>query len=201
MITINKNIFLQDVKVKYINRCSLLKQKGVVIWFTGLSGAGKTTIATQVEHRLFQEGYATYLLDGDNIRHCLNSDLGFCNSDRIENLRRIIEVAVLLKDAGLITLVSCISPFSVSREEARFKIGHDNFIEVYVKADINTCARRDTKGLYKRAKQGLIKDFTGLSSPYEEPSNPNIIIDTTLLTIDECKQSVVQELFNHQKII
>lgn len=194
MNTINKNIVWHNVKVQYADRCKNLKQNGMVIWFTGLSGSGKSTLAVEVEKKLYEKGFATYLLDGDNVRHGLNCNLGFSNEDREENLRRIAEVSALFKDAGLITLVSFISPFQKSRQFARERAGADHFIEVYVKADVETCAKRDSKGLYEKAKKGEIKDFTGISSPYEEPENPEVVIDTSKLSVDECTQKVLEAI-------
>lgn len=194
----NKDIVWQNVQVTYKDRCRNLKQKGLVVWFTGLSGSGKSTIAITLEKRLYERGFATYLLDGDNIRHGLNSDLGFSNKDREENLRRIAEVASLFKDAGLITLVSFISPFKASRKFAREKAGSEYFIEVYLRADIETCSRRDPKGLYEKAKMGLIKEFTGVSSPYEEPEEPDILLETTCLSIEECVERVLKIIIGRQ---
>lgn len=188
----------QDVKITYEDRSDLLKQKGLVVWFTGLSGSGKTTIAVEVEKMLHEKGYATFLIDGDDVRHSLNSDLGFSNEDREENLRRIYEVAALFKDASLITLVAVISPFKVSRRFAKERIGSQFYIEVFVKADIETCSKRDPKRLYEKAKKGLIKEFTGISSPYEEPEKPDLLIDTTQLTIEECTKNVIDKILNFQ---
>jgi adenylyl-sulfate kinase len=194
VIPINSNIVWHNGKVEYEERCENLKQKGLVLWFTGLSGSGKSTIAVEVEKQLYEKGYATYLLDGDNIRHGLNSNLGFSDEDREENLRRIREVAALFKDAGLITLVSFISPFRKSREETRKLIGEENFIEIYIKADIETCSKRDPKGLYEKALKGEIPEFTGISSPYEEPENPEILVDTRVLSIDESVAEIVEKI-------
>lgn len=198
MIPINSNIVWHKGKVEYEERCENLKQKGLVLWFTGLSGSGKSTIAVEVEKQLYEQGYATYLLDGDNVRHGLNSNLGFSDEDREENLRRIREVAALFKDAGLITLVSFISPFRKSREEARKLIGEENFIEIYIKADIETCSKRDPKGLYEKALKGEIPEFTGISSPYEEPENPEILVDTRVLSIDESVAGIVEKIIEIQ---
>ncbi len=187
----NQNIVWHNVKVEYKDRCKNLKQRGIVLWFTGLSGSGKSTIAVEVEKRLYEKGFATYLLDGDNVRHGLNSNLGFSNEDRKENIRRIAEVSALFKDAGLITLVSFISPFKKSREFAKEKVGSKAFVEIYVKADIETCAKRDPKDLYKKAINGVIKNFTGISSPYEEPKNPDIILDTRVLSVEKAVQKVI----------
>lgn len=198
MVSIDNNIVWQNVKINYKDRCKNLKQEGLVVWFTGLSGSGKSTIAAEVEKELFEKGFATYLLDGDNIRHGLNGDLGFSVEDRDENLRRIAEVAALFKDAGLVTLVSFISPFNKSRQFARDRVGTDNFIEVYVKADVETCSKRDPKGLYEKAKKGIIKEFTGISSPYEEPETPDIIIDTSNLSVKECAEDVLDKILELQ---
>jgi adenylylsulfate kinase len=178
-----KNIHWQESTISLQDRFNLLNQYGLVIWFTGLSGAGKSTIAFALQKQLHQEKYLTYCLDGDNIRHGLNADLGFGDQDRKENIRRIAEVAALFKDAGIITLVSCISPHQDMRNYARKCIGAENFIEVYVKASIETCQRRDVKGLYKKIKKNEIKEFTGISSDYEEPNNADIILDTDFLNV------------------
>jgi adenylylsulfate kinase len=183
--TSHQNLTKHEGKVSYEDRCRNLKQPGLVIWFTGLSGSGKSTISVELERRLFEQKKVAYRLDGDNIRYGLNNDLGFSETDRFENLRRIAEVAALMKDAGLIVLVSFISPYRQMRDFARQKAGEDGFVEVFVKAAIETCAIRDPKGLYDKAKKGEIKDFTGISAPYEEPLDPEIIIDTDQLPINE----------------
>lgn len=189
-----QNITKHEGKVTYEERCRLLNQLGLVIWFTGFSGSGKSTIAVELERRLFEQRKAAYRLDGDNIRFGLNSDLGFSEADRFENLRRIAEVGALMKDAGLIVLVSFISPYRQMRDFARERAGQVSFIEVFVKASLETCALRDPKGLYDKAKCGGIKDFTGISAPYEEPLNPEIIIDTDRLTIAESVEVVWEYL-------
>lgn len=191
------NIVWHSGQVTYEDRCRLLNQKGLVVWFTGLSGSGKSTIAAEVERRLIAEGKLVYRLDGDNVRHGLNSDLGFSREDRDENIRRIAEVATLFKDAGVITLVSFIAPFASMRAFAREKAGTDHFVEIYVKADIETCATRDPKGLYQKAQSGTISDFTGISSPYEQPKNPELILDTESHSVEECVQQVLAYL-NHR---
>lgn len=190
-LKMDKNIVWQNRKVTYDDRCRVLDQKGLVVWFTGLSGSGKSTIAIEVEKILNQDGKKVYLLDGDNIRHGINSDLGFSDADRNENIRRIGEIAALFQDAGLITLVSFISPFEEMRQFARDKVGQDNFIEVYIHAELETCAKRDPKGLYKKK----IDSFTGIESPYEKPKNPELIVDTEYLSIDECVDSVLQLIY------
>ena len=184
-ITGKENLEWQTGKVDYKDRCKIINQKGLVIWFTGISGSGKSTIAIELEKELAQIGKLVYRLDGDNIRYGLSSDLGFSEKDRNENIRRISEVAKLFKDAGIITLVSFISPLKLMRRLAKEKIGKDAFIEVYVKASIETCIKRDPKGMYKKAISGEIKNFTGISAQYEIPENPDIVIDTENLTIKE----------------
>jgi adenylyl-sulfate kinase len=176
-------------------RADSLKQKPHCIWLTGLSGSGKSTIATCLEIELHELAQYVYVLDGDNIRHGLNRDLGFSDEDRIENIRRIGEVSRLMVDAGLIVIVAFISPFKVDRESARQLFSENEFIEVFVNAPLSICEDRDTKGLYKKARKGLIKNFTGIDSLYETPENPDLIIDTNIQTIDEC----IQEILNHLK--
>lgn len=179
-----KNIVWQRTKVDRKSREELLSQKAKLIWLTGLSGSGKSTLAVAVEERLRQMGKLTYLLDGDNIRHGINKDLGFSLEDRKENIRRISEVGKLFVDAGIITLASFISPLEEDRQMARDIIGED-FIEVYVHCPLDTCEKRDPKQLYKKARNGEIKEFTGITSPYEEPKNPDIKISTHENSIGE----------------
>ncbi len=192
----SENIVWHSGQVTYEDRCALLNQKGVVLWFTGLSGSGKSTIAVEVEQRLITSGKLAYRLDGDNVRHGLNADLGFSTADRDENIRRIAEIAVLFKDAGLITLVSFISPFRKMRQFARERAGSAHFIEIYVKADVETCASRDPKGLYKKAQNGEISDFTGVSSPYEAPEQAEIVLDTARFSVEVCVEQVIEYLNN-----
>ncbi|KAF2956273.1 adenylyl-sulfate kinase [Marinitoga sp. 38H-ov] len=194
------NVKWQHTKIRKEDREKVLKQKGFVLWFTGLSGSGKSTIAIEVEYILNSMGYATYLLDGDNIRHGLNKDLGFSVEDRKENIRRISEVACLFQDAGIITLATFISPFKKDRENIRKLIPENRFIEIYVKCSLETCEKRDIKGLYKKAREGIIKDFTGISSPYEEPENPEIIVNTDKETLEESINKIITYLKNHQLI-
>lgn len=177
-------------KVSYGDRCRLLGQKGLVVWFTGLSGSGKSTIAVELERMLMQRGRACYLLDGDIIRRGINSDLGFSDGDRNENIRRIAEIAALFRDAGIITLVSFISPFRRMREFAREKAGAENFIEIYVSTDYEICKQRDPKGLYKKK----IDNFTGKDSPYEKPLNPTLVLDTVTYSPEECAGTVLREI-------
>lgn len=186
----NRNIVWQNTKVSYEERCNLLKQKGLVVWFTGLSGSGKSTVAVEVEKMLVEQGRAAYLLDGDNVRHGINKDLGFSDEDRNENIRRISEIAALFQDAGLITLVAFISPFAKMREFAKEKAGADNFIEVYVKADFETCMERDPKGLYQKN----IQNFTGKDSTYEVPEHPDLILDTKVSNPEDCARLVMEKI-------
>ena len=183
------NITWHEGGIGYDDRCDILGQRGAVLWLTGLSGSGKSTIAVEAEKRLAAAGHLCYRLDGDNIRCGLNSDLGFSPGERTENIRRVAHVASLLRDAGLIVLVSFITPYAHLREIAMEIIGEAYFHEVYVKADIETCISRDPKGLYKKAQEGEIKEFTGVSAPFEAPENPSLTLDTTQYGVDEsCKQ-------------
>ena len=161
------------------------------MWFTGLSASGKSTIAHSVEKELFQRDIRTYVLDGDNVRHGLNSNLGFSREDRKENIRRIVELSKLFIDAGLLVLACFISPYRVDREYIRKSLEGDNFLEIYVKCSIEECERRDPKGQYKKARAGIIENYTGVSAPYEEPENPDLIIDTEKLTIADSVRSIV----------
>ena len=189
-----KNIVWHPHKVSRNDREKIKNQKGVVLWFTGLSGSGKSTIANEVEYLLNKKGFHTYLLDGDNIRHGLNSDLGFDEKDRKENIRRISEVAKLFVDAGLITLTAFISPFIEDRNRAREIVG--DFIEIYIDTPVDECIKRDPKGLYKKALNGEIKNFTGLDSPYEAPENPEIHIKTKNLSPEKAADIIVDYLKN-----
>ena len=186
----DKNIVWHEGDITYEDRCRNLDQQGKVVWLTGLSGSGKSTIAVEVEKELLKRGKAVYRLDGDNIRHGLNSDLGFSAEDRDENIRRIAEVAALFREAGLIVLASFISPYQEMRDFARERAEGD-FVEIHVKADVETCASRDPKGLYEKAKKGEIKNFTGVSAPYEEPEDPELVIDTAELSVEESVEKVL----------
>ena len=175
-------------------REKFLGQKGVVIWFTGLSGSGKSTLAQAVEKRLFENGNLCYLLDGDNVRHGLNKNLGFSPEDRAENIRRIGEVGKLFADAGLVTMTAFISPYRADRQTARELVKSGEYIEVYTKVPLDVAEQRDPKGLYKKARAGEIKEFTGISAPYEEPENPELVIDTSELTLEESADKVITYL-------
>jgi len=176
------------------SRSELMGHQPRILWFTGLSGAGKSTIATLVDQRLHALGKHTYLLDGDNIRLGLNRDLGFSDTDRVENIRRIAEVAALMVDAGLIALVAFISPFRRERAMARGLVGSGEFVEIFIDTPLEVAEARDPKGLYKKARRGELKDFTGIDSPYEPPENPEICIDTTVLSAEEAAAQVIRFL-------
>ncbi|MCP3676518.1 MAG: adenylyl-sulfate kinase [Deltaproteobacteria bacterium] len=189
-----ENIRWHHGKVTKDDRAQLISQKGTVIWLTGLSGSGKSTIAVDLEHALVENGYYAYVLDGDNIRHGLNSNLSFSPEDRSENIRRIGEVAKLFCDANLITIASFISPYRQDREKARAIQGEGEFVEVFVKCPLAVCEERDTKGLYKRAREGEVEAFTGISAPYEEPDCPEVVVDTSIMTLDECVREILTYL-------
>jgi len=174
----SKNITWHDGQVTRSDREKQRGQRGVTIWLTGLSGSGKSTVAVAAEKALHDLGKATYILDGDNIRMGLNSNLGFSPADRTENIRRIGEVAKLFTDAGIIVFTSFISPYRADRDQVRAIMADGDFVEVYVAADLETCEGRDVKGLYKKARAGEIPEFTGISAPYEEPEKPELVLDT-----------------------
>jgi bifunctional enzyme CysN/CysC len=188
------NVHWQALEISRARRAQLIGQRPCCVWFTGLSGSGKSTIANHLERRLFAEGRHTYLLDGDNVRHGLNRDLGFTEADRAENIRRVAEVARLMVDAGLIVLVSFISPFRSERRFARSLFDADEFIEVFVDTPIEECERRDVKGLYAKARSGQLPNFTGIQSPYEPPETPEVHLRTTGLTVDESADEVFSRL-------
>jgi adenylylsulfate kinase len=174
-----------QTKVSLDQRQQLMNQKPKLIWFTGLSGSGKSTLAVQLEAQLFAQGFKTYLLDGDNIRTGLNKDLSFTEDGRVENIRRIGEVSKLFLDSGVIVLSAFISPFQADREQVKKIVGRENYIEVFVNAPIEVCEQRDVKGLYRKARAGEVKNFTGIDSPYEAPTNPDITINTHQQSIDD----------------
>lgn len=191
---LNKNIVRQQGLVTEVDRQLQAGHKSVILWFTGLSGAGKSTLAHAVEKSLFDHNCRTYVFDGDNVRHGLCADLGFSAQDRQENIRRIGEMSKLFIEAGIIALTAFISPFQSDRDRVRGLVGAAQFIEIYCRADINVCEKRDVKGLYAKARRGEIKDFTGISSPYEPPMNPELELDTGVDTLDSCVQKVLSYL-------
>jgi len=188
------NITWHDTGITKNDRERQNEHKGVVIWLTGLSGCGKSTIASKLQEDLFQLGCQVYILDGDNIRHGLNGDLGFSPEDRKENIRRIGQVAHLFADAGTIAITSFISPYQKDRDQARSLMKEGEFVEVFVKAPLSICEDRDPKGLYKKARDGVIKEFTGISAPYEEPVNPEIILETDKLSVEESVVAITNYL-------
>lgn len=189
----SSNAVWHNATVTRARREQLNGHKGAVVWFTGLSGAGKSTLAHTVEERLHQLGCRTYVFDGDNVRHGLCGDLGFSAEDRSENIRRIVEMGRLFVDAGIIALAAFISPFEKDRQRARDRLGAD-YNEVYCRCAIEVCEQRDAKGLYRRARAGEIKDFTGISSPYEEPAHPELTVDTGTQSLEACADQVMQLL-------
>ncbi len=188
------NIKWHHGKITKEDRKKLLNQKGVAIWLTGLSGSGKSTIAVELEHALIENKHQTYILDGDNIRHGLNKNLGFSPEDRTENIRRIGEVAKLFTEANIITIAAFVSPYREDRDNVRKLLDHGGFIEIYVKCSLEVCEARDTKGLYKKARTGEVKDFTGISAPYEEPLNPELTIDSSKLSVEESTRAILNYL-------
>ncbi len=187
----SKNIVLQDYQISKIDRNLLNNHQSFLLWFTGLSGSGKSTIANAVEDALHRLGKHTYTLDGDNIRHGLNKDLGFTAEGRTENIRRIAEVANLMIDAGIIVLAAFVSPYEKNRNEIKNIVGKENYIEIFVDTPLGICEERDVKGLYKKAREGTIKDFTGISAPYETPKNPDIIIKTHQMSIPKSVEKIL----------
>ncbi|MCL9780411.1 adenylyl-sulfate kinase [Vibrio sp. S4M6] len=191
---VSEDIVWHNVSVSHLERADVNQQKPVILWFTGLSGSGKSTIANAVEALLFQRGKRSYLLDGDNIRHGLNKDLGFSDQDREENIRRIGEVAKLFVDSGIIVLTAFISPFISDRLKVRQLVESEQFLEVFIDTPLSVCEQRDPKGLYKKARAGEISHFTGIDSEYQAPQNPEIHIKTQDLTIEACATEVVEQL-------
>lgn len=189
-----QNIVWHSSTVTKTDRQKLNQHKSGILWFTGLSGSGKSTVANALEKRLYEQGIRTYLLDGDNIRHGLNKDLGFSAEARKENIRRISEVAKLFVDAGTIVLTAFISPFREDRQIARDLVNSDEFLEIYIKCSLEECENRDPKGLYVKARNGQIPDFTGISSPYEEPLDPDLVVETDRLSIDEAVDLIIDHL-------
>lgn len=192
--TASQNIAWHRSKVAAADRTRLLRQEPATVWLTGLSGAGKSTIAFEVEKRLLTLGHATYVLDGDNVRHGLNRDLGFSHQDRTENIRRIAELARLFNEAGLIVVAAFISPYRVDRDMAREIVGTKRFIETHLCAELDVCEQRDPKGLYKKARQGTIAEFTGVTAPYEVPEAPELKIDTGRSTIEDSVSAIIDAL-------
>lgn len=190
----SQNIHIQHVDVTKEGRAKLKNQKSCILWFTGLSGAGKSSIANLVEKKLHALGHHTYLLDGDNVRHGLNKDLGFTDADRVENIRRVAEVAKLMVDAGIIVITAFISPFKSERQMARNLVDEGEFVEIFVDTPLEVAEQRDVKGLYKKARRGELRNFTGVDSPYEPPETPEIHLRTTQLSLDESATEVIKTM-------
>lgn len=190
----SSNVVWHDHRLTKEQRAEQKSQRPCLIWFTGLSGSGKSTMANLIDEYLYKSGHHTYVLDGDNVRHGLNKDLGFSDADRVENIRRIGEVSKLFVDAGVIVLSAFISPFAAERTMVRELLQGDEFVEVYVKAPLQVCEQRDPKGLYKKARAGEIKNFTGIGSKYEAPENPELVIETDKLDVEACAQIVIDYL-------
>jgi bifunctional enzyme CysN/CysC len=188
------NICWQQLTIDRQARAILKGQRPRCIWFTGLSGSGKSTIANLLEKRLYEQGLHTYLLDGDNLRHGLNRDLGFTEADRVENIRRVSEVAHLMVDAGLVTIASFISPYIAERAAARKLFAADEFVEVFVDTPLHECEKRDVKGLYAKARRGELKNFTGVDSAYEPPEQPELVLDTCHYSAEDCVEQIVSFL-------
>ena len=200
MMSESHNITWHASEVTKAERQARHAHKSAILWFTGLSGSGKSTLSVALEKALFERGIHTYRLDGDNVRHGLNNNLGFSPEDRQENIRRIAEVSKLMVDAGLITLTAFISPYKADRNRARDIVNDNEFIEIYTKASIETCEQRDPKGLYQKARKGEISEFTGISAPYEAPEHPEIVIDTEQTTIEAAVQQILHYLEIHHYI-
>lgn len=186
------NVTKQEYHITKQDRRSKNNQKSCVVWFTGFSGSGKSTLANALEHRLFEMSKNTYVLDGDNVRHGLNKDLTFSAKDRTENIRRVGEVSTLMVDAGMFVMTAFISPYASDRNMVRSLLDKEEFLEVFVDCPIDVCEERDVKGLYKKARKGIIKDFTGIDAPYEAPESPEIIVATDTHSIDECINQIIE---------
>ena len=199
-MTVSENITWHTATVSRVDREKMNSHKSAILWFTGLSGAGKSSLAHAVEDRLFKLGCRTYVLDGDNIRHGLCKDLSFSDTDRTENIRRIGEVSKLFIESGVMTLTAFISPFRSDRAAVRELVNEGDFIEVYCKCDLSVCEERDVKGLYKKVRAGDISEFTGINSPYEEPLKPEITVDTAAQSIEESVEQIINALVE-RKII
>ena len=194
------NITWHELSLSKESRRKQNEHHSFVLWFTGLSGSGKSTVANALAQKLFEQGIRNYVLDGDNVRHGLNKDLGFSDGDRTENIRRIGEVSKLFVDSGQVVITAFISPFIADRQLVRSLLEEDEFIEIYVQCPIAECERRDPKGLYNKARKGLIPDFTGIHSPYEEPLQPELVLNTNEHTVEECVDQIINYLSSKKAI-
>lgn len=199
-MALSTNIVWHEQNVTRAERARIKQQNPCLLWFTGLSGSGKSTIANALDVALYKRGHHTFLLDGDNVRHGLNKDLGFSDADRVENIRRIGEVSKLFTDAGLIVLSAFISPFASDRQLVRQLFPTGEFIEVFMDTPLSTCELRDPKGLYVKARAGQLKHFTGIDSPYERPARSEVVLDTSVLSVDDCVQQLIDFLEAHELI-
>ncbi len=195
-----ENIIRQNYEVSQLERNQANKHRSFLIWFTGLSGSGKSTIANALEHKLHQEGIKTYVLDGDNIRLGINKDLSFSAEDRSENMRRIAEIAKLFIDAGVVVMGAFVSPYKKDRKSIEYVVGNNNFVEVFVNTSLEACELRDVKGLYAKARKGEIKDFTGINAPYEAPEKPDIEVVTDNMTVREAVDIIYPVIIKKLKI-
>ncbi len=193
----DRNLVWHHAAITRELRAKQAGHKSVILWFTGLSGSGKSTLSHALEEKLYDMGCHSYVLDGDNVRHGLNKNLGFSHEDRTENIRRVAEVAKLFVEAGVITMVAFISPYERDRESARELAGEENFIEIFCDCTLDVCESRDPKGAYKLARAGKIKDFTGISAPYEQPVRPEISVDTANSTVEECMDFILDYMRKH----
>lgn len=196
----SKNIFRQSFEITKRVREKWNGHKSLLIWYTGLSGSGKSTLANAVEKELYHKGYNSYTLDGDNIRRGINSDLGFSQEDRLENIRRVVEISKLMMDAGIIVNAAFISPLISDRKIIKDIVGVDHLLEIHVSTSLEECERRDVKGLYEKARKGLIKDFTGVTSKYEPPKNPDVVIDTQDKDISVCANEILTKIISKIKL-
>lgn len=195
-----RNLAWHEASISKVDRQVNNGHKSFILWFTGLSGSGKSTVANALAKMLFQQGIQTYVLDGDNIRQGLNQDLGFSDKERKENIRRIGEVAKLFVDSGQVVITAFISPFKEDRETVRKLVEEDEFVEVYIKCPLEICEKRDPKGLYQKARRGKIKQFTGIDAPYEPPEKPEILLDTEKYSVEECVSQIMEWLRSKQWI-
>jgi adenylylsulfate kinase len=196
----SKNIFKQSFEINKSLRENKNGHKSLLIWYTGLSGSGKSTLANAVEKELYHKGYNSYTLDGDNIRRGINSDLGFSQNDRLENIRRVAEISKLIIDAGIIVNAAFISPLISDRKIIKDIVGVENLFEIHVSTSLEECEKRDVKGLYEKARKGLIKDFTGITSKYEPPKNPDVVIDTQDKDISVCVNEILPKIISKIKL-
>jgi adenylylsulfate kinase len=196
-----EHIVWHESLVSKLDRNRINKHKSGVIWFTGLPSSGKSTVAHHLEKELFERGIRSYVLDGDNVRHGINANLGFSREDRRENLRRIAELSKLFVDAGLVVLAAFVSPYKEDRQYVKDIVGIDNFFEIYIKCSVDTCEKRDPKGHYKKAKEGIIKNYTGVSAPYEEPLDPDVVLDTEVLDVESSIRKILEFLEQNKFIL